>query len=464
MVLTITPDQHKTCIEIAEMLHSKGGRALLVGGCVRDSLLNIPAKDVDMEVYGLGADEIERTLQEQFQLNTVGRSFGVFIVKGHHIDIALPRRESKVGPKHTDFMVEGDPSMSPEEAASRRDFTINAISFDPLAKELIDPYDGVNDLKNGNLKHVSNAFSEDPLRVLRGMQFIARFNLETAPETLELCRKLNPLDLPSERLWEEWKKLILKGVHISKGLQFLQSCGWLRYFQELKALVGCEQDAQWHPEGDVWTHTCHCMDAFARNRIDQEWEDMVVGLAVLCHDMGKPVSSFVDSDTGRIRSPRHDIRGVPIARVFLERLTRQKKLIEAVLPLVEYHMRPLTLYRSRAGDSAIRRLATRVKRVDRLVRVAHADKSGRPPLKIDDFPEGKWLLDKATELKIKDSAPQALILGRHLIEAGLQPGPHFSKILKQCYEAQLEGKFTDIESGKEYLNSLNLEPRTSNIE
>ena len=460
MILNIAQDQHKACIEIAELLAKKGGRALLVGGCVRDSLLHIPAKDVDMEVYGLSADEIEQTLREKFRLDSVGRSFGVFIVKGHNIDIALPRRESKVGPRHTDFTVEGDPTMSPEEAASRRDFTINAISFDPLGQELIDPYNGTQDLKSGRLRHVSDAFSEDPLRVLRGMQFVARFNLEASPKTLELCRRLNPDDLPPERLWEEWKKLILKGVSISKGLRFLQACGWLRYFPELKALVGCEQEPQWHPEGDVWTHTLHCMDAFARKRIGQEWEDLIVGLAVLCHDMGKPVSSFKDSETGRIRSPRHDIRGVPIARVFLERMTRQKRIFEEVLPLVEYHMRPLTLYHSNAGDNAIRRLATRVKRVDRLVRVVHADKSGRPPLPIDSFPEGKWLLKKATELAIKDREPKPLILGRHLIGLGLKPGPHFGKILKQCYDAQIEGEFSDIEGGKTYLKSGKVEMRS----
>ena len=454
MLANIAQDQRSVCIEIAELLRARGGKALLVGGCVRDSLLEIPAKDVDMEVYGLDANTVEQVLQQTFRIDTVGRFFGVFIVKGHNIDIALPRRESRIGPRHTDFAVEGDPFMSPEEAASRRDFTINAISFDPLSKEIIDPFSGISDLKAKRLRHVSDAFSEDPLRVLRGMQFVARFDLEAVPETLELCRELNPLNLPSERLLEEWKKLILKGVYISKGLQFLHACNWLRHFPELDALVGCEQDPKWHPEGDVWTHTCHCMDAFASNRIGQDWEDLVVGLAVLCHDMGKPVSSFVDSETGRIRSPRHDIRGVPIARVFMERLTRQKKLFEEVLPLVEYHMRPLSLYQSKAGDNAIRRLATRVKRVDRLVRVAYADKSGRPPLKIGDFEEGKWLLNKATELEVKDSAPQALILGRHLIQSGLQPGPHFGKILKQCYEAQLEGKFTDKKSGLAYLRSV----------
>jgi len=344
--------------------------------------------------------------------------------------------------------------MSPREAASRRDFTINAISIDPLTDELLDPYNGAIDLKARRLRHVSDAFSEDPLRVLRGMQFVARFNLEAAPETIALCRELSPEHLPSERLWEEWKKLILKGAHPSKGLLFLQACNWLQYFPEIEALVGCEQDPEWHPEGDVWTHTCHCLDAYARHRIGDAWEDLIVGLAVLCHDMGKAVSSFVDEKTGRIRSPRHDVDGVPIARAFLERLTRQKKIFEEVLPLVEQHMRPLALYRDGAGDTAIRRLAARVKRVDRLTRVAFADKLGRPPIVVDDFPEGDWLLKKATELAIEDSAPKPILLGRHLVELGIKPGPNFGKILDRAYEAQIEGEFTDEASARSYLKAI----------
>lgn len=439
---------------MAELIKDAGGRALLVGGCVRDGFLGIQAKDVDIEVYGLEADAVERTLKKKFRLDTVGRAFGVFIVKGHNIDIALPRRESKTGPRHTDFVVEGDPTMSPKEAASRRDFTVNAISFDPLTHELLDPYDGVADLKARRLRHVSAAFSEDPLRVLRGMQFIARFDLEACPETIALCRELSPEHLPAERLWEEWKKLILKGRQPSKGLQFLKACGWLRYFPELEAMDGCEQSPEWHPEGDVWVHTCHCLDAYARHRIGDDWEDLIVGLAVLCHDMGKPTTSYVDDKTGHIRSPRHDTEGVPIAKAFLERLTRQKKIFDEVLPLVEQHMRPLALYRDGAGDSAIRRLAARVKRVDRLTRVAHADKSGRPPIEMDDFPEGEWLLNKAAELAVQDNAPSPILLGRHLIAIGVKPGQHFGKILDQCYEAQLDGVFSNVEDGLEYLRKL----------
>lgn len=449
----LSPKQRASVEKVADRLQVTGGRALLVGGCVRDAILGLDAKDIDMEVYGLEVDAVEAALEPHFRLDTVGRSFGVLILKGEDIDLALPRRESKTGPKHTDFAVEGDPTMSPEEAASRRDYTINAISCDPLTGELIDPYDGVADLEARKLRHVSTAFSEDPLRVLRGMQFVARFGLSAEPATVELCRQLSPADLPAERLWEEWKKLILKGKSISAGLEFLKDCDWLKYFPELEALVGCEQDTKWHPEGDVWVHTMHCLDAYAAQRIGDEWEDLVVGLAVLCHDFGKPDTSYTD-ETGRIRSPRHDVEGVPVAKAFLERLTRQKKVFEEVLPLVEQHMRPLALYRDGAGDSAIRRLAARVKRVDRLTRVAQADKHGRPPIPPDDFPEGKWLLERAAELAIQDNAPKPILLGRHLIELDIKPGPHFGKILDRAYEAQLDGAFEDEDSGRNYLKKL----------
>lgn len=445
--------QRDAVLQVAHCLQEKGGRTFLVGGCVRDALLGLDSKDIDLEVYGLDAQTVESTLSHYFKLDTVGRAFGVFILKGLDIDLALPRRESKTGPKHKDFKVVGDPSMDPVDAAARRDFTINAISYDPLTDEWLDPYNGRGDLKSRILRHVSPAFIEDPLRVLRGMQFVARFDLQAAPDTIALCQQLSPEYLPAERLWEEWKKLILKGDSISKGLNFLKACNWLQHFPELKALVDCPQDPEWHPEGDVWTHTGHCLDAFASKRTGDEWEDLIVGFAVLCHDFGKPTTTFKDPE-GRIRSPRHDIEGLPPTEGFLKRITRHKKLFEAVLPLVEHHMRPLALYRDGAGTSAIRRLAARVQRIDRLLRVAYADKCGRPPIEVDEFPEGTWLLEQTRQLDIEANAPRPLMLGRHLLELGIKPGPDFGTLLDHAYEAQLDGAFEDIESGYKYLQKL----------
>ncbi|MFW5883061.1 MAG: CCA tRNA nucleotidyltransferase [Verrucomicrobiota bacterium] len=434
---------------VAQQVAKAGGRARLVGGCVRDALLGCAAKDLDVEVYGLEADRLEALLRERFAVATVGRSFGVFLLKEHGIDVALPRRETKQGSGHKGFAVEGDPTMTPREAAARRDFTINAILWDPLSGEVLDPFDGRSDLRRGLIRHTSEQFAKDPLRVLRAMQFTGRFEFPVAPATVALCRRIEPEGLPAERLFDEWKKLILKGRTPSMGLFFLRDCGWLRYFPELEALVGCPQEPDWHPEGDVFIHTALCLDAFARARTGEEFEDLVVGFAVLCHDMGKPEKTeFFD---GRIRSHEHEQAGEAPARSFLERLTRHKKLIEEVLPLVREHMRPRELFLSGAGDSAIRRLARRVKRIDRLIRVSAADMNGRFPLPAHDFEEGEWLQRKAEQLAVKDAEPEPIIKGRHLIEQGLQPSPAFKQITDACYEAQIEGAFHDLEGAKAYL-------------
>jgi len=433
---------------IAERVREAGGRAVVVGGAVRDALLGTDSKDLDLEVFGLEAAALESILARDFRIDQVGRSFGVFLVKGLGIDVALPRRERKQGAGHKAFAIEGDPSMTFAEAAARRDFTINAISWDPLSGELIDPAGGRRDLAAGLLRHVSHQFAEDPLRVLRAMQFLARFEMRIAPETLTLCRSIEAGNLPRERLFEEWAKLIRNGRKPSLGLQFLRDSGWLRDYPELAALAGCPQNPEWHPEGDVWVHTLHCLDAFAQRRIGDDWEDLVVGFAVLLHDIGKPPTTFTDED-GRIRSPGHDVDGVPIARAFLERLTAHRDLIEAVLPLVETHLRPVELYKQKASDAAVRRLARKVGRIDRLLRVAEADMAGRPP-KSADFPAGDWLQERAEQLAVRDQAPHPIIQGRDLIALGLKPGPRFKPILEACYEAQLEGEIHDHETGLQF--------------
>jgi tRNA nucleotidyltransferase (CCA-adding enzyme) len=438
--------------ELATMVSSKGGRLLLVGGSVRDLFLEEVPHELDVEVRGLETDQITSLLAPKFRTEEVGKSFGVLKVKSLPIEISLPRTERKTGTGHKGFSVEIDPHLPFEEASARRDFTINALGLDPLSGELLDPHNGQKDLYEGILRHVGPAFTEDPLRVLRAMQFIARFNLRPAKETTVLCRSIPIEGLPPERIFEEWKKLILKGKTPSLGLHFLKDVYWLRHFPELESLVGCEQDPEWHPEGDVWVHTLHCLDAFARERIGDEWEDLVVGLAILCHDLGKPLTSFKSED-GRIRSPKHEPRGEKPTLSFLSRMTNQTDLADQVIPLVRRHLAPRTFYNDLAGDGAIRRLARQVKRIDRLVRVAQADLEGRPPRQ-DEFPEGPWLLEQAERLKVKDSEPQPIVLGRHLVDRGHEPGPSFGPILEKCFEAQLDGEFHDETNGLSYLDSL----------
>ena len=437
---------------VVELLRSAGGHPYMVGGCVRDALLGASVVDVDIEVYGLGTRAIEAALRKEFGIITVGAAFGVTKLKDFPVDVSVPRRENRTGAKHTDFDVQADPTMTPKDAAERRDFTLNAIMWDPVTGEIIDPWGGVADLQAGVLRHVSAKFSEDPLRVLRAMQFAARFEFSVAPETVALCASLSQDDLPPERLMEEWTKLVLRGRKPSMGLAFLKNCGWTKFYPGLHAVIGVPQDPEWHPEGDVWNHTLHCLDAYARERVGDRDEDLIVGFAVLLHDFGKATHTKVEPHDGRIHSYGHEEASAPLAEKFLGQITRETKLLEAVLPLVRWHAQPHELFRAKAGDAAVRRLAAKVVRIDRLIRVDIADRKGRPPLWPGEVsPQGVWLAERAQALKVADSAPKRIILGRHLIAQGHEPAGWFSSVLEEAFEAQLDGVFGDEASGLVWL-------------
>ncbi len=444
-----TPDL-QTVEELCRLFRGQGGRALLVGGWVRDRLLGLASRDLDLEVYGLAPDAVQATLESRHAVDLTGRAFGIVKLKGRPIDVSVPRRESKRGLGHRGFLVHSDPAMAPEEAARRRDFTINAIAFDPLTGEIVDPFAGRADLQDRVLRHTSPQFAEDPLRVLRGMQLCARFRLEPVPATVALCRGLDLEGLAPERIFAEWSKLVRQGEEPSRGLRFLRDTGWVRFFPELAALIDCPQDPRWHPEGDVWTHTLHSLDAFAAMRTGDDWEDLVVGLAVLCHDFGKPATTEV---TARgLRSLGHCEAGLEPTRRFLERMSRHRDLVEEVVPLVAEHLRPVELHRSRASAAAVRRLAHRVGRIDRLVRVAEADQRGRPPLVLDEFAAGRWLLEQAGAAGVVASRPQPLIRGRDLIARGMEPGTAMGAFLAECLQDQLRGLFDSPESAQAYLD------------
>ncbi|MBM4130805.1 HD domain-containing protein [bacterium] len=437
---------------VCERVRRAGGRAWLVGGTVRDCALGLQPSDADLEVFGLEPDRLQELLAADYPLDLVGRSFGILKLKDWPIDVGVPRRESKSGQGHRGFVVAAEPSLPLAAAAARRDFTINAIYLDPLDGEVADPWRGLDDLEAGRLRHTSAAFAEDPLRVLRAMQLASRFLLTVEPETVAACRRMTPEGLPRERLFGEWEKLLVLGGQPSRGLDLLRACGWLQYCPELAALPGCPQDARWHPEGDVWTHTRHCLDAFAAELTGDRREDLVVGLAVLCHDLGKPGTT--ETVDGRVRALGHEDLGVERTLSFLARLTGSAALIDEVVPLVREHMRPAALHRGRASDAAVRRLAARVGRIDRLVRVARADAFGRPPRPAAEFPAGDRLLAAARRLAVATDPPAPLVLGRHLLALGLEPGPRFGRWLERCYEAQLGGRFTDEAGGIAYAARL----------
>jgi tRNA nucleotidyltransferase (CCA-adding enzyme) len=438
-------------------------RAYLVGGCVRDSLLGIPHKDFDLEVYGVAYETLEKGLSAHGRVDLVGKSFGVIkfsAESGGQWDFSLPRRDSKMSAGHKGFQVEFEPDIEPREAASRRDFTINALMFDPRTGEYLDFFGGRDDLKKGMLRHTSSAFAEDPLRVLRGMQFAARFDLTPALETVELCRSIVHTlpELAVERVGMEWFKWAAMSKRPSAGLRFLKDTGWLRHFPEIAALDGTPQDAEWHPEGDVFIHTCHCCDALAEL---PEWRDadvttrQVLMFAVLAHDFAKPQTTHVADRDGqkRIVSPGHEEQGGPLAETFLARIDAPNEIKERVVPLVKRHLAHL----QPANDRTVRRLANFLKpaTIEELCLVMIADHFGRPP-KPRVIHEGiSELRAKADELRLRESAPKPLLQGRHLVSRGMQPGKQFGTLLDEAFEAQLEGGFTDLDGALKWLDGRN---------
>ena len=445
----MTPKLHPTVIEIASAVNARGGRALVVGGWVRDTLLGRPSKDVDLEVFGMPAESLRPLLEQFGSVNAVGESFTVYKVRD--IDIALPRRDSKSGRGHRGFRVEGDPWMSIAEAAARRDFTVNAIALDPLTGEYIDPHGGIPDLKRRVLRAVDpRTFGDDSLRVLRAVQLAARFECKLDPSTAELCRRLPLDDLPAERIWGELEKLLLRAVRPSVGCRLALELGVIeRLFPELKALVGCPQEPEWHPEGDVWVHTLMVMDEARQRLYGLDYPRQVtVMLGALCHDLGKPQTTAVVN--GRIRSMEHEQAGVEPARRTLDRLNVHTMngfdVRGQVLGIVAHHLKPLAFFKSPApvGDGAFRRLAQKVD-LELLARVADSDCHGRT----GDFDCSGivWFLERARELGVQHEAPPPVLKGRHLLGLGVEPGPRMGAILRQVYERQLDGRVTSVEEG-----------------
>ncbi len=438
----------ETAARIASLARAEGGRALVVGGWVRDRLLSRPSKDVDVEVYGIEAERLRQLLTTIGPVNTVGESFTVYKVE--EVDVALPRRESKVGRGHRAFAVVGDPAMDVTEAARRRDFTINAISWDPLTGEYVDPFDGRGDLLERRvLRAVDRAtFGDDSLRVLRGVQFAARFGLEMESSTKALCARIPLDDLPAERIWGEVEKLLLLAERPSIGLQLALELGVVdALFPELKATVGCPQEAEWHPEGDVWVHTLLVVDQ-ARLRLDglDKPRQLAVMLGAVCHDLGKPsTTAFLD---GRIRSLDHEQAGVAPSTALLDRLNVHSvagyDVRQQVLGIVAHHLKPHSFGKSPTpvGDGAFRRLAQKVD-LELLARVATSDCEGRGGgfdcSAIDQF------LARAQALGVEHAAPAPLLLGRHVIELGVTPGPRIGEILRQVYEQQLDGRIATLD-------------------
>jgi tRNA nucleotidyltransferase (CCA-adding enzyme) len=460
---------------VAHAVRDAGGRAFIVGGWVRDDLLGRASngsasagptsrdrapKDIDVEVFGLPADRLRTVLSALGPVNSVGASFAVF--KLGPLDVSLPRTESKAGRGHRGFVVTGDPTLPLAEAARRRDFTVNAIAWDPLTREHLDPHGGRDDLDAKRLRMVDpTTFGDDSLRVLRAIQLSARLEFEVDEPTRAVCRTIALDDLPAERVWGEMEKLLLLADRPSLGFALARDLGVVdRLFPEVAALVDCPQEPEWHPEGDVWIHTLLVVDQ-ARQGIDDlpRPQRIAVMLGAVCHDFGKPATTaYID---GRIRSLNHEEMGVPPATAFLDRLNVHTfdgyDVRGQVLGLVAHHLKP-GMWRAapKVGDGAFRRLARKVD-LELLARLAKADCRGRT----GDFDCSSmdWFLERARSLGVEHAPPAPILMGRHLLALGVAPGPGIGAILRQVYERQLDGGIGTLEEATAAASALLEEQR-----
>lgn len=446
-----------TIVRIAEACRDVGGRALMVGGSVRDMLLGRVPNDFDVEIYGIPPEDVEKLMREFGEVSDVGKAFAILkiVVDEIDIDVAVPRKERKVGEGHGGFDVEANPHLNPREAARRRDFTVNAIAADPLTGEIVDPFDGMRDLAGGILRVVDSVtFVEDPLRVLRAMQLTARYALTVDAASFDVMRVMVPMlrEISEERIGDEWRKLLLKSEKPSIGLAFgMQVGAFALLHPELAKLTETPQEPEWHPEGDVWTHTMLVVDEavkiIRREHLDSD-RAFTVLLGALCHDLGKPYVTHVEH--GRIRSHGHEDAGVAPTRVFLEAISVRRSTIEEVVGIVRDHMKPYRLWHAErvegktVSDGVLRRLASRIfpAILCDLVLVTEADFCGRGPFpdpsdpskKIWDieYPAGQWLLERARPLELLGGPGPHAITGDELIGLGYPPGSLFGQIIQLC--------------------------------
>ncbi len=446
--------------KLAEAVKAIGGRALLVGGSVRDEVLGTSSKDFDLEIYRVQPEDLEKLVHKFGKVDSVGKAFGILKITdgGMDIDVSIPRRDSKVHEGHKGFQVDTDPSMSIKEAGRRRDFTFNALSKDPLTGEIFDPFNGVEDLRTRTLRVTDpELFKDDPLRLMRGAQFIGRFGLKPDADSMQLFREMVPSlrELPKERMFEEWNKLLLKSERPSLALQSLMDMGVIEsLYPELLAMRGTPQEFEWHPEGDVWVHTLMVVDAakdvckYEKLRKD---EAHVVMMAALCHDLGKPeTTEFKD---GRTRAQGHEPAGEEPTKLFLKKIGASKELEQKVVPLVKEHLWPGTTYRKflkgeEVHPGAFRRLAKRLwpATIAELTYVSESDNQGRGPfqdtkqknqfLLPEPYEAGKWVREEARRLGVEKEMPKPILFGRDLIKLGFTAGRafwepiHFSERLR----------------------------------
>ena len=353
----------------------------------------------------------------------------------YDIDIAMPRKEECRGRGHRDFDVFVDPHIGTMGAARRRDFTVNAMMADVLSGEIIDHYGGRCDLENKIIRHVDEkSFAEDPLRVLRGCQFAARFEFEIAEETIALCRDMDISTLPRERIMGELEKAMLKAARPSIFFEQLRRMDQLSlWFPELEALIGLPQNEKYHMEGDVWVHTMMVLDQAAKLR-EYTADPLAFMMSALCHDFGKAVATEVVN--GELHAYDHETKGLPIIENFLKRITGEVALRKYVLNMAELHMKPNMMAAQGSSVKSTNRMLDQSVDPEGLLCLAIADGLGkispRPYVSHNDF-----FRERLSIYKEYMSRPQ--VSGRDLIDSGLMPDKSFSDYLAYAHKLHLAG-------------------------
>jgi putative nucleotidyltransferase with HDIG domain len=413
-------------VSIILRLRSAGYVAYLTGGCVRDLLLGRAAKDFDVATSAR-PDELLRLFPGSGQ---VGAHFGVVLVHedGAHVEVATFRSDLEyLDGRHPDGVhFETDPRQD----ALRRDFTINALLLDPVNSEVLDFVNGRADLDAKLIRAIGDPerrFREDHLRLLRAVRFAARLGFEIEAETFAAIQRHASLiqSVSAERVCDEVARILTEG-NARMGLELLDATGLLQeVLPEVAALKGVQQPPEFHPEGDVWTHTLIMMDGLQEPSV-------TLALGVLLHDIGKPATFRVAE---RIRFDGHVEKGIEIAHALLMRLRFPHHVIEGVEALIANHMKFMEVPRMR--ESTLKRFMRQPDFEEHmeLHRLDCLSSHGG----LDNY---EFVRKKQREVPPEQLKPAPLLTGRDLIAAGYQPGPKFGVVLSEIEDAQLEGRIS----------------------
>ena len=438
--------------KIAIEVNKAGGSAYYVGGYVRDDILGIPNKDIDIEIHNIEPNVLENILKQfgNIEKRTVGNNFGIYNINRFNLDISLSRKETAIGKGHKDFDIIVDPYLSLKESAKRRDFTINALMKNILTGEIIDYYGGLDDLKKGIIRHIDdNTFAEDPLRVLRACQFAARFDFDIATETIELCKNIDISTLPKERVAGELTKALIKGNKPSIFFNSLYEMKQTEWFKEVFDLKDVKQDTVYHPEGDVYEHTMSVIDEASTlfpTGIDNPDRYLPFMLSALCHDFGKLNTTKINNK-GRICAINHEKTGIPLANDFLDRIYNNKGFTRYVDNMIEFHMKAHSCFNNKAKIKSTNLLFDKLLYPTDFIHLAYADSIGHNIQKLDNkqfnmflgkaMRENEFLINRYFNYKDRKSQPH--ITANNLIELGLKPSPLYKEILDKAWNLHLKG-------------------------